>query len=292
MHRRVATGRPTGAAREKLCVRHRADADAADRGGGAGDLRVAPETKIVVARDEQLVVDRTVRLMARGTTFAQRGMYEHARPGLLAVTLGARLIPAAERETSRRFENVRSVRVVALNAIHLTFHNGMVMRQAKLSVNFLMTIETGHRITTGIHDEPPPTATHANVFASRTMAGFAAGASLHIEVRHTNSCVGTRRESTVDVGVAIEANLVADIFGALNFGCLVCFNLTGPTGGNQRDGQNQSGSYRPVKPFVRHQREIRPISFGVRGLPWDPRAVNESTERRNDRAVSERRLIA
>lgn len=69
MNRGVAAGAPTCALPDQRRVRRVADVDFARSGV---HLRMAFETKIIVALHEHLVRDRPMRLMANGAAFAQR----------------------------------------------------------------------------------------------------------------------------------------------------------------------------------------------------------------------------
>ena len=92
------------------------------------NLGVASETEIIVAFDEQLPIDRTMRSMANGAAFPQSFVLENERAGLLPVALGATLVEAGHRQPSRGFHDFMPMRIVALRAIHAPFHYRMAMR--------------------------------------------------------------------------------------------------------------------------------------------------------------------
>ena len=185
---------------------------------GIGDLRVAPQAQVVVARRQQVIVDRTVRLMAGGTTFPQGFVDEYKGSGLIAVALSTRLIKSRKRQTARWFVNVHAMRVVALHTVQLPFDHGMPVRQAKLRMNFLVTGEARRRIATGIDDGFPAPASQSDMFTARAVTGFTARLTFHREIRDVEPRVRTGEEGAADIGMAIEANLIADEAGARNPG--------------------------------------------------------------------------
>ena len=121
MDRRVASGAVTSSQANESCVLHGADVKASCSHRAAGGLRVATKTKIIVASDEEVRVDRTVRLMANRAAIAQRFVFERVRLGLLAMTLTARLVQPRHRQPAGGFHDVHPMRVVALHTIHLFF---------------------------------------------------------------------------------------------------------------------------------------------------------------------------
>src|SRR6266404_9732672 len=90
MDGRMATGGPASALAQKSCMVRSADVYQARL--PMLDLGVAAEAEIWVARRKQLAVHRAVRVMTDGATFAQGLMFEHKRPSLFAMTLGAAFI--------------------------------------------------------------------------------------------------------------------------------------------------------------------------------------------------------
>src|ERR1044071_5741084 len=83
-------------------------------------LRVTFQTEIGIALHEHFAIDRAVRCVADDAAFPQCFMFENKWPGLLAVTLAAILVLPRHRQSTLRFENVLAMRVVALNAIHVS----------------------------------------------------------------------------------------------------------------------------------------------------------------------------
>jgi len=173
VHRCVAARAPASALLQQHRVRNVADKNLAAR--LVLNLRVAFKAKIRVALQEQLAVNRTMRIMADGATLPQRFVFEYKRPRLLAMALGTRFIEPRHGEAARRLENVPSVRVVALNAIHPAFDDRMMLRQIELGLSFQMALETDVRGFARIDDEFPASAARLDVFAARTVAGLAPG---------------------------------------------------------------------------------------------------------------------
>ena len=108
-------------------------------------LRVAAEAEIVVGLGEHHAVDRAVRVVAGRAAFAQGGMLEDKRPRLLAMALGAGFVGLRHGQAARRLENVLAVRVVALDAVHVAFDDGMMHGQLKFRVRRQMAAEAGVR---------------------------------------------------------------------------------------------------------------------------------------------------
>lgn len=69
------------------------------------------------------------------------------------------------------FENIAAVRIVALNAIHRAFDDGMMLWKREIGVNLHMTLKTGCGIFAGIDDEF--CVAGFDVSAAGTVTGFA-----------------------------------------------------------------------------------------------------------------------
>src|SRR5439155_501087 len=83
------------------------------------------------AASEQLGVDRAVRRVANRTALAERFVFEHERPGLLAMALRAGLVQPRHGQSAVRFHDVAAVRVVTLDAVHPVFNHRMMLRQVE-----------------------------------------------------------------------------------------------------------------------------------------------------------------
>jgi len=179
MHCRVAARRPARSTRNVGRVIDIPDVKSPGR-RRVLHLRMATEAKIVVPLRQHLVVDGAVRHVAGRASVAQRFVLINVRLGLLAMALGASVIEPRHRQASAGgLHDVRTVRIVALHAVHLALQHGMVLGKTQLSVNLQVAGQARLRIASWIDDEPPAPPTHRDVFAARAMAGFAACLVLH-----------------------------------------------------------------------------------------------------------------
>lgn len=145
------------------------------RSGRNPRLGMAPEAEVRVADSEQLRVDRTMRVVTSRATFAQGWMFKDEWPGLLPVALSAGFVLPRHSQASRWFHDVRAVRVMALDAIHLAFGYRMMLRKMELCVHVQVALVTSRRILTWIHDElVAARASDRDMLARRPVAGFAA----------------------------------------------------------------------------------------------------------------------
>src|SRR3954465_12374318 len=92
-------------------------------------------------------------IVATRASFPKRGMFENERPRLLPMALRTSLIPPCHRETTRWLHDVHAMRVMALDATHLAFGNGMMLGQVEFGVNVEMALEAGLRVFSGIDDK-------------------------------------------------------------------------------------------------------------------------------------------
>ena len=167
MHRRMATGAPTGALAQKLSVWLESDKGFAR---GTLHLRMTFEAKVRITLDQQLPIHRTVRVVTDGAAFPQCLMLKNEWPGLFTMTLRATLVESCHRQTAARFENVPPVRIMALHAIHPPFDDRMMLRQIKFSMRLQMALKTGSRIFSRIDNESTAPPAGLNVFAAWPMA--------------------------------------------------------------------------------------------------------------------------
>ena len=192
-----------------------ADKDMSGQNIRSLDLCVAAHTKIRIAFNEHFLVDRTVRAMTDDAAFAHRRMRENEWPGLVAMTLRTAFILPRHGQSARRFENVASVWIVALHAVHVALDDRMVMRQIKFRVNVKVALKTGSGVFARVDDEIG--TPRLDVFAARPVTGFAAGLASHRRIARMNPRVRAGGEFLDDVLVAIRAGLVADIMRTGNF---------------------------------------------------------------------------
>jgi hypothetical protein len=167
MNGRVAPCRPTSPASHQAGVIGFADECLARR---ELHLRVTLQTEIVVGLDEHFAINRAVRLMTGDAALAQRLMFVNDRFGLLSMALGTGFVQTGHRQAAGRFHDVVSMRIVALDAIHSRFNNGMMIRQIKFGVDFQMALVAACGILSGINDELASAAASLHVFASRPVA--------------------------------------------------------------------------------------------------------------------------
>lgn len=178
-------------------------------------LRVAAQAKIGVVVHEQFLIDGTMRVMTNGASFTHGFVFENHRACLRLVTTRAALILSRHRQAALGLENVAPVRVMAIHAIHESFHDGMVLRQTELRLDVQMALETGGRLFAWVNDEGSRAA-GPNMFAARPVAGFAAALPSHGRAFDVQARVGAGREFPEDIAVAIGAGLVADVVRAGN----------------------------------------------------------------------------
>ena len=88
----------------------------------------------------------------------------------------------------RCFENVGSVWIVALHAVHAPFQYGMMLWQPELRVHFDVTLKASRRLAAGINDQLSP-ASRLDVPAARPVARFAAAGLAARRVGNVNARV-------------------------------------------------------------------------------------------------------
>jgi hypothetical protein len=175
------------------------------------------QTKIGIRLDQQLAIDRAVRIVTGHAAFAHRFVLENKRARLLAMTLRAAFVLSRHRQTTSGFENVRAVRVMALHAIHFVFENGMMMRQLKFRVRFEMAFETRAGIFMRIDDEL--SSGRSDMFAAGAVARFATGSAGQLLARkiEMDPRMNAAGKFPRDGRVTIGADIVADVSRAGNF---------------------------------------------------------------------------
>jgi hypothetical protein len=169
----VTTGAPATAQFEFVGVIFAANENLSGANERTLSLGVTLEAEIVVAFDEQLGVDRTVRAMTNSAAFAQGFVFKNEWLGLFAVTGGAGLVQSRHGEAAGRFQDVSPVRVVTLNAIHPAFDHGMMLRQVEFRMGFEMAIEARGCVFAGIKNELPASAANGDVFTAGAVTRFA-----------------------------------------------------------------------------------------------------------------------
>jgi len=206
----MAAGSPAGSDLQKRRVIRVADVNVPAGNVHALHLRVAAQAKIRVALDEHFIIDRTVRIVTNDAAFAHSRMFKNKRACLVTVTLRTAFILPCHGQPAGRFENITAVRVVALHAAHVAFDDRMMLRQIKFRVNIEMTLETRRRVITRVDDEIGAAAGF-DVFAARTVTGFAAGLAGHRRSFKMNPRVRAGGKFSDDVLMAVRAGLIAHV---------------------------------------------------------------------------------
>ena len=168
MHRGVAAGRPTGAPLQKIRVRDLADHEFVRLNIRSLHLHMALEAEIIVPFGKKLPVDRSVGIVAGDATVAQRFVLKNERTALFAMTLRAALVEPRHREPARRLHNVVTVGIMALDAVHDSFNDGMMLREFELGMDVQMALKARAGIFARIYDEPAATA-DADMLAGRAL---------------------------------------------------------------------------------------------------------------------------
>jgi len=139
-----------------------------------------------------------------------------ARLGLFAMTRGARFVESRHGQAGLgSLHDVRTVRVVALDAIHPPLRDRVMIGKVDLRVNLDMASQARLRITAWIDNERA-IAAGGDVPAAGTVAGFTAGLILHSRVRNVDAAVRTGSELSRVIRVTLVASLVAGEAGAFN----------------------------------------------------------------------------
>jgi hypothetical protein len=174
MHRRVTSGGPTSALSQTRRMWNVANKNLPRC---SLDLGMALQAQIRITFDQELSIYRPMRVVTHRATFPQRLMLEYKWPRLLAMTLGAILVQPRHRQSGRQsgwrgtrsLEYVSAMRIVALNAIHMTFQHQMVLRHSKFRLRLQMALKTSGRIFSWIHNEFAPPAACFDMLAARPM---------------------------------------------------------------------------------------------------------------------------
>jgi len=97
-------------------------------------------------------------------------MLENKRPGLFPMTLRAILIETGHGQSSRRLEDVRTMRIMALDAIHAVFNHRMMLRKVEFGVCMQVAIKTCRRVLARIDNKFATPAPGSDMFAARSVA--------------------------------------------------------------------------------------------------------------------------
>lgn len=179
-------------------------------------LGVATQAQICVALQEHLLVDRAMRIVANRAALAEGFVFEDKWPGLVPMTLRTAFVLPGHGQPAFRLQNVPAMRIVALDTIHVPFDDRMMLRQVEFGLDIHVTLETGRRVVSGV-DDKVRVASGFDVFAARTVTGFAPGFTDHGSPFKMNPRVGAHGKFPGDLLVAVQAGFVADIMRAGDF---------------------------------------------------------------------------
>jgi hypothetical protein len=138
------------------------------------------------------------------------------RFGLFAMAVAAGFVDARHRKPARRFNDVEAMRVVALNAIHLTFQHRMMLWQMELGIRRNVTLKAGFRLFARVEDEFSATTAGSDVFAPGAMTRFATLLARHFCVGQMQPRMRARRKCARDWLMTIRACFVTNVTGAFN----------------------------------------------------------------------------
>ena len=133
-------------------------------------LRMASETQIGIALDQQLPVHRAVRVVTNRAAFPQRLMLEDEWPGLFAMAFRAILVEPRHRQAACGLYNVGTMGIMALHAIHAALQDRMMLWKVEFGEGLEMTLEAGGWFFSRVDDELAAAAASLEVFAPGSMA--------------------------------------------------------------------------------------------------------------------------
>ncbi len=215
VHGRVAAGAPARALAQQQRMFEIADVNFTR--ARTLDLSVAFQAKVRIAFDQHLPIDGAVRVVANGAAFPQRFVLEDKGAGLLAVALGATFVEARHRQPLGSLEDVRSVRIVALDTVHSAFQHRMMLGQIELTMRLEVTAQARGGVLAGVDDELRTPAGGFDVLAAWPVTRFASRLPGHFCILQVNARVSAGGENARNIGVAICAGFIADVVRARNF---------------------------------------------------------------------------
>ena len=120
-----------------------------------------------------------MRIMTLRATLPHGLVFEHEIAGLFLMAFRAILIQPCKSKPTRGgwFEDVASVWIMAVHTIQLPLHHRMMVREAELRMNFLVTLQAGIRTSTRIVDEHPFAPAGFDMETAGTVTGLASGLS-------------------------------------------------------------------------------------------------------------------
>ncbi len=154
------------------------DIDVAGGHGGSLNLGMAPQAQVRVIFDQQLFIDGSVRVMADGAAFVHRLVFKNEGSRLVLMARGTALILPGHGKTPGGLENVLTVRVVALHAIHETLRHGMMLGQTEFALDIQVAFHAGIRFFTRVYNQTW-LAAGPDMFTAWSVAGFASSLPRH-----------------------------------------------------------------------------------------------------------------
>ena len=181
------------------------------------NLGMTFQTEIGIALNEHFSIDRSVRVVANGASFAEGFVLEDKWPSLLAMTLRAIFVKPCHRQSAGWFKNIRPVRVMTFHTVHAPFQHGMSLRQLKLGMGLQVALEASLGIFSWVDNKLASPTSGFRVFAAWTVAGFASGLALEVGVFNVDAGMRAGGENPCNVRMTIIASPVADVGGAGDF---------------------------------------------------------------------------
>lgn len=156
--------------------------------------------------------------MTHRAALAKRFMLEDERACLFAMTLSTGLVLSRHEQTGRRFKNVHAMRIVALHAVHPAFEHRVMLGQAEFCVGLQMALKAGRRVFSRIDNKFPATTASGNMFAARSMAGFASGITVQLRAIEVHARMRARGKSPGNICMAIVTGVIPNVNSAGHFG--------------------------------------------------------------------------
>ena len=242
-----------------------ADENMARSNSGSLRLGVAPQAEVDIPLHEQLGVNRPMRLVTNGATFAQSRVLENKRARLFPVARGAGFVQARHGQAPCGFEDVQPMGVMTLGTAYMTFKQRVMLGQMKLRFSRAVALETGSRIVPRVDNEFASAAAGRDMQAPRAVAGLAPGLADGAWVFKLNSGVGAGGKYPGDVGMALCANAIAHKRRSRNFGRALERQRGGRARVQDQHGHAQSQQHprRDEAPRVHEGRFVTPAALSI-----------------------------
>ena len=103
------------------------------------------------------------------------------------------------------------MRIMALNAIHMTFHHRMMLRHSKFRLRLQMTLKTRRRIFARVHNELAAPASDFDMLAPRPMTGLATRLPLELCIIDMHTRMRACRKNSRDVRMTLRASTIPHV---------------------------------------------------------------------------------